>query len=931
MRTVHFLLVIVGIETLSTLTRDGHDCRKAELNPQLSTQCPGGFEWNCHKAGLGNIPDFPDSNNSSKLCAVDLRNNQVQKVYNYSFVNLTDLIWLRLGDNNIDYIESDSFVGLSGLLWLDLRRNPLFYPKSFGAGVFKPLNNLHSLNMKSNQHMHLQSYHGLVDLLKPLRNLQYLAVSGCSNCTFEEGFENLTSLQNLTLSGGNKIHKAEVCNISFLLNNTFKHLPQIHRLSVSSCHITQVETGTFANLKDLNFVDISYNQELTFDGLADLLTSLKSTSIEVLNVKYIHPPFERGTVLKKDHMEPIKDLITLTHLYMDLNKIEIIDEEVFALLPGSLYVLTLAANRLSYGKYTREIESMKHVGYLDISRQHLNYDPFRKGRHDLVTYRYTNVSSNSAAHERADAYFNSYPEYREDETNLDLYENDFQSTPGMDFTQWTIEESDIANHKSSTTGISNYGETSVNCTVCLLSCALDKSIRGCFCPPPNIKTLKWRKSFLNFNLYSFRICLSPPIKTLDISYNLIYEWIGPVYGLEHLEHLDMTANFCNNLSPDFFDTMPNLRSLNVSQNFLGQSLHPTAEHAGEHFKALANLKTLNLSENRITALPSNVFEKLERLQHLNLSTNMISEWNITLISRYLTELDLSKNKIEFLSEAARNNLDNLANAKGGLYGTENITVYLGGNNIQCSCDNRPFLQWLSDSPVHFRFDPTDECHLQNGRKVSLYNPKVAIPRIIGELNVDCVPYGFIAASICIFILTVVSCFVVYRLRWKLRHLYYKRRRRHNMNKGYDRLFETDAFVSYASTEGSFIKNKLAPTIETDTTNIKLWIADRDSHAGASVAENLTHAIYHSKKTVVVLSKNYLKENWCNYEMNMARVESVESKRTLFIIVLYEDISPKELPLDYLRLLRSEMSIEYPTHPQDLDTFWTSLIQAINDE
>lgn len=47
------------------------------------------------------------------------------------------------------------------------------------------------------------------------------------------------------------------------------------------------------------------------------------------------------------------------------------------------------------------------------------------------------------------------------------------------------------------------------------------------------------------------------------------------------------------------------------------------------------------------------------------------------------------------------------------------------------------------------------------------------------------------------------------------------------------------------------------------------------------------------------------ENCCDYEMNMARVESIETKRKLIIFVLYEDIQTFELPITVLRSLRSE--------------------------
>ena len=315
MDTARYLILIASLilPTLPALAERRHGCIEGGLDPKLTTQCPDGVLWNCHKAGLENITKIPE--NTSKLCAADFRNNHLKRVYNFTFVNLTDLIWLWLGDNKIDYIESDSFVGLGALQWLDLSRNPLIYFDSFGTHVFDPLNSLQAISIKSNLFTN-QSYRGLVDLFKSLRKLQYLAISGCYGCMFEAGFENLTSLKNLSLSGyyGDKSWNKEVCNITILGNNTFKFLPHIQRLSISSCYISKVETGVFANQKALNYLDISYNTDLTFDSLPNVLTSLKNTSIQVLNVNFIHPPYERGTVLKSENIEPIKHL---TNFYME--------------------------------------------------------------------------------------------------------------------------------------------------------------------------------------------------------------------------------------------------------------------------------------------------------------------------------------------------------------------------------------------------------------------------------------------------------------------------------------------------------------------------------------------------------------------------------------------------------------------------------------
>lgn len=898
------ITIILNVSLSYGTERKG--CRKVDFDHHRYEECPDGYEWTCRKSNMEEIPEFPEYNNSSRLCMIDLSKNWLQTIYNHSFINVTDVMWLWLHENKIVMIHSDSFVGLGNLIHLDLRGNPLYYPSSFCVGVFRPLFSLKKLNLKSN--LLNQSYDGIVDQLQPLKNLNELNISGCYGCTFETGFENLTNLHNLSLNSGNK----EVCNISVLLNSTFIHFPQVRRLCMSDCAIQEVEVEALTPLKDLNYLDIGYNTDLKFSGLRNVLKSLKHSRIEVLYATHIYPKFERGTALEKDFMAPVNGLKHLTHLYMDLNKIEVIDKEVFKMIPESVYVFTLAGNRLSYGEYVNYIKDMEHVSYLDLSRQHLQYDPFHSSHQDSVP--------------KLDAQNKYTTDYKEIETehipapktpiNLEMVR---KRLFGKETLLQTIPSSSVSENI--------HYQTVSNCSSCIVQCLLKKE--HCICPPPNLKTLLWKKSVLNFKLLSFTVCGLSRLETLDMSFNLIYQWIGPIYGLEGLKDLSLASNFCENMTSSFLDNMPNLEKLDLSNNFLGQSLHPTKISGPTHFKNLKYLEKLDLSENRITALSSNIFQNLERLQYLDLSENMISEWNITLPTRNLKLLDLSNNKLDSLPTSVRESLDELANSVGSSNRTDNVIVDLSGNPIQCKCDDRPFLKWRVDSPVIIKFNETDECRLQNGSRVSL-NDFDGLRNLIRQLDVDCVPYVFIAISICIFLVSISTCFVVYRFRWKLRHIYYKRLRRHNY-KGYERLFERDAFISYSQSEGSFIKNKLVPALEAEMHNIKLWVADRDSHAGASVAENITHAIYSSKKTVLILSKNYFKADWCSYEMNMARVESVESKRKLLIIILYEDMSPKEIPLDYLRLLRSERSLEYPTHPQDLDTFWTSLIQAIQEE
>ena len=602
---------------------------------------------------------------------------------------------------------------------------------------------------------------------------------------------------------------------------------------------------------------------------------------------------------------------------MELNKIEVIAEEVFDYIPKSTIHFSVAGNRLTFGKYVFRLSSMNSMSSLDISRQHLNYDPFI---HKHQEHWYDKETVNLG-----------FSHFKDDENKIIYPESEFRSP-----------KTNIQNTKMQTrepkkdTSASN--NSMPNVSVMPLECIFDQffncpSNMTCICVPKNLKIVEWRASFIYVHIHGLRIFKPNRLRRINLSFNLIELWEGPVNGLEELEDLNLAENICGNMSSTIFDNFHGLRKLNISHNYLGQVLDPAKDNAGEHFKYLRNLTHLDLSDNRISAAAYDLFENLESLQYLNISRNMLTKWDFKLSSKCIKLLDLSDNKLETLPESFQNYMDDLAGMgpHETCNRTEVLTLDLAGNPIQCNCENRPFLRWMSRSKVKILFYAyTDECHLRDGSRLLLSNDDV-IPQFIDQLDTECIPYVWIGSSIGIFVVSLAISAAVYRYRWKLRHLYYGGRRRHR-HMGYNRLFERDAFISYAKSEAFFIKDKLVPGLE-GAHDLNVWVADRDSQAGASIATNLTHAIYSSKKSVLLLTRQYLKEDWCDYEMNMARVESIESRRNLMIIVKFEEVSAKDMPLDYLRLLKMDniRSIEYPSHPQDLDTFWTSLAEAIRVE
>ena len=856
-------------------TSEHKRCVKGPLTDKLQMHCFGGFAYKCNNTDLRKVPEiFPHYNSSSKMCLLDLSHNELMKLQNYSFVQAHDVLALYLNDNKIRFIDSDAFSNLTKLEYINLTSNFLQLSESFGEGVFKPLINLHYINLKDNP---IYSYRGLQKLLQPLKQLHSLFISGCYNCTFEKGFEMLKNLRTLSLSGT----RPDNCDIKVILNDTFSYVPQIKTVYLTSCNINAVESGALKPLRRIRKVDISYNENLHFSGMQNVIEGLRNSPVTTLHFDRIYEFYDRGTALKMTNIEPIRYLKNLTYLRMDLNKIEVIEDEVFDIIPNKTTHIVLSGNRLTWGRYVKHLTKLKQVEYLDISRQHLNYDPFLHQHYEQMSAWLDPVN------------YRNFTEQRLASTNSNVFE--FNQT----------------------------------CLDCLQYCRLNKLT--CVCIPPKLKQLIWKMSFLRFKVRNFRVCPPSSLKMIDVSFNLILEWTGPVLGLENLRELNLAENYCKQMDPDFFANFNNLQKLNISSNFLGPILDPTNPDAGKYFKKLTKLENLDLSETRISTLPMNLFENLRELKYLNMSRNMLYHWNSTLKTNCLRYVGLSDNRINTIPENFRDYLDKLSElSKDESCGRKSaVDLDLTGNPIQCNCESKPFLEWLTNTRVSFKFSETDYCYL-NGHKVQL-NDKDNIRAFITHLDRECFPFISVIVSSSICVISSVLIFLTYRNRWKLRHLYYSNRTKRHNHQGYNRLFECDAFVSYSKSEALFIKNTLVPALEGEPNFLRVWVADRDSQAGASVAENITHAVNNCKKSVLILSKNYFHESWCNYEMNMARVESIESKRKLLIIVLYNDVLVKDIPLDYLRFLNSVHSIDFPSHTQDINTFWTALVEAIKTE
>ncbi|XP_062583227.1 toll-like receptor 4 [Saccostrea cucullata] len=408
------------------------------------------------------------------------------------------------------------------------------------------------------------------------------------------------------------------------------------------------------------------------------------------------------------------------------------------------------------------------------------------------------------------------------------------------------------------------------------------------------------------------------ITYLDLSKNPITSFTGPLQGLKKLKYWDLSECLCQSLTTFFFDYTKALKVLRLNKNFLGKNLENDTD--GETFKNLVNLEELDLSDNQIQNLPVKIFKNLRNIRSLKLKSNFLTQWNVKIHHmRNLAEIDLSRNLLRKLHGKAMHSFSEL------LKRNTSMTMSLAYNPFACTCESKNFIQWSFQNRKYILDFQNITCTLDNGTRIGLQ-------KAAGFLGVYCTNYQivtFLISSLIIFFVVITITGLIYRYRWKLRYLYYMTRNKYRLSSPLHKdTFIFDAFISYAEEDGNFAMNESIAQLE-NLRGLQLCLSKRDFRPGTEIAANITEAITKSRKTIIVLSENFLHSNWCMFEFNMARMESIYTRngKDVLFLIMYRHVSTKTLPLSMLALVESRSYIEYPADPQGNIVFWDKIAET----
>ena len=345
--------------------------------------------------------------------------------------------------------------------------------------------------------------------------------------------------------------------------------------------------------------------------------------------------------------------------------------------------------------------------------------------------------------------------------------------------------------------------------------------------------------------------VKPAIHFVDLSSNSI-ECINSSYfeycDWAALNVLDLSGNKLQNAFENYCNT-----NLTYFLNFL---------------KPLWNLTRLDLSGNMIKSnLSFNSFGTQHNLRELYLSKMEMKNFTVKLQHMdKLKLLDISYNNLGCLSKELMLELNNLSHAQKRIHNNSILNINLSKNPLQCNCQCYPFLKWFKN--MDFIFTNKDNTNCMISGKIYAFSD---IDKIITKVEKMCFPqtWLYIYIEVTVGWIAFVS-FITLIIRYKYKIFFFYLQWRTSLL--YELLAEEEkefhAFVSFSEKDRNWMNKRLLRNLE-QRMNLKLHAAARDFEVSRLIHDNIWRAINRSVKTVFVISKNFLRSDWCLEEFAMA--------------------------------------------------------------
>ncbi|ELU00360.1 hypothetical protein CAPTEDRAFT_145791 [Capitella teleta] len=146
----------------------------------------------------------------------------------------------------------------------------------------------------------------------------------------------------------------------------------------------------------------------------------------------------------------------------------------------------------------------------------------------------------------------------------------------------------------------------------------------------------------------------------------------------------------------------------------------------------------------------------------------------------------------------------------------------------------------------------------------------------------------------------------------------------------DSQYDYDAFVAYDYNDYSWIRHSLLVEMEQGR-GFKLCIHHRDFPAGEILEEIIVDRIQKSRKTILVLTSEFVRSQWCDFEVSMARSQMFQSGRDIIIAVILRPLPFNCINKTLHNILKTKLYLEWePRDEHAKELFWAKLDDALTE-
>jgi Leucine-rich repeat (LRR) protein len=564
------------------------------------------------------------------LRVLNLESNSIEIIAQNAFSDLTSLRQLLLSNNNLKTIESKHFAGLTLLNQLILESNEI---SIIHPNAFDNLTNVVDLSLNDNK------LNKIPDSIRKLRNLQALDLGKNQITSVDsDSFDGLEELTGLRLTDN---------QISSITKGAFVALKSIHVLNFASNKIKHIDQSAFLSNEKLRAIRLDCNSLEDISSVFTSLSSLVLLNVSNNNLKWFdfsHLPqslewldIHNNNITELGNYFDVTSQLKINYLDVSNNKIRKIKND---LIPKNITTINLNNNLID------DIPSGTFLNKKHIRKIHLVGNMIKKLQITSLI-----VAKFDVNREAPELYLAGNPlhcdchmEWLRNINELSEQRRQLPKLMDMSKIKCTMEHNH--EHKSyDDVAIKPFFELNSNDFLCryenhchtLCQCCRndeqdddDDDVSECKCKmtcPDQCSCYHdntWNKNIVdcaNSNLQSLPLRIPIDVTTFYIDgNNLTHLSHHQFAGKNRLEILYANGSNIHSIANNTFDELKNLRVLHLNNNQL-KKLH------GYEFKEQALLNELYLDHNRLTHIGENSFNHMKFLRTISLSDNKLIDFN----------------------------------------------------------------------------------------------------------------------------------------------------------------------------------------------------------------------------------------------------------------------------------------------------------------